>query len=63
MNGLEEGIIFYESHLPEEIIKECKEETNDKMGYVERLIEKYKENSNDIHDEFNIRTKNKDKSK
>lgn len=63
MKELEEAIIFYESQLPEDIVEECKGETNDRGNYVMMLIEKYKETSNDTHNELNIRTKNKDKLK
>lgn len=64
MKEIEEAIIFYESHLLEEIVEECKAETNDEKVYVGMLIEKYKESSNYTHHkELNTKTKNKDKLK
>jgi len=63
MKELEEAIIFYESHLLEEMVERCKAETNDEKIYVSMLIEKYKESSNYIPKELNTKTKNKDKPK
>ncbi|MBM3228657.1 hypothetical protein FJZ20_02130 [Candidatus Pacearchaeota archaeon] len=46
INGRREARVFYESHLPEEVVRQCRESSGDVEGdYVRNLIEKYREHS------------------
>ena len=44
-NSRKEGISFYENHLPEEMVSQCRECGNIEEDYVKNLIEKYREYS------------------
>ena len=46
VNGRREARAFYESHLPEEVVHQCRESSGDvEEDYVRNLIEKYREHS------------------
>ena len=46
INGRKEARAFYESHLPEEVVRQCRESHGGaEEDYVRNLIEKYREHS------------------